>query len=53
MYLPLTFYLVTAHTVSEAMAQNRVFMYEPSLINNLADLIHPEKNAPLVSIHTH
>ncbi|KAH8549675.1 hypothetical protein BGW37DRAFT_459292 [Umbelopsis sp. PMI_123] len=38
---------IMSHTVSEAMAQNRVFMYEPSLISNLADLIHPEKNAPL------
>jgi hypothetical protein len=41
--------LTLAHTVSEAMAQNRVFMYEPNLIANLADVIHPEKNAPLVS----
>lgn len=38
---------IMSHTVSEAMAQNRVFMYEPNLITNLADLIHPEKHAPL------
>lgn len=42
-------FLYLAHTVSEAMAQNRVFMYEPTLIANLANLIHPEKSAPLVS----
>ncbi|KAJ2962784.1 hypothetical protein NQZ79_g2089 [Umbelopsis isabellina] len=39
---------IMSHTVSEAMAQNRVFMYEPTLIANLANLIHPEKSAPLM-----
>ena len=34
---------IIAHTVSETTAQNKVFIYEPHLVSNLAELIHPTK----------
>ncbi|KAF7724152.1 hypothetical protein EC973_001277 [Apophysomyces ossiformis] len=34
---------IMAHTVSETTAQNKVFVYEPHLVNQLAELMHPEK----------
>ncbi|KAI8145482.1 hypothetical protein BJV82DRAFT_39092 [Fennellomyces sp. T-0311] len=37
---------IMAHTVSETTAQNKVFIYEPHLVANLAELIHPEKEIP-------
>lgn len=44
----LTLYLV-AHAVSETTAQNKVFIYEPYLISQLAELISPEKQVDYVS----
>ncbi|KAI8368284.1 uncharacterized protein BYT42DRAFT_522115 [Radiomyces spectabilis] len=37
---------IMAHTVSDTTAQNRVFVYEPHLVNYLAELIQPEKSIP-------
>lgn len=38
-----------AHAVSETTAQNKVFIYEPHLISQMADLIAPENNVDIVS----
>ncbi|KAI9145613.1 hypothetical protein BKA69DRAFT_1111416 [Paraphysoderma sedebokerense] len=41
---------------SEEVLQTRVFVYDPSLISSLSDLIHPDKNAPwslrVISLYT-
>ncbi|KAI9470603.1 MAG: hypothetical protein EXX96DRAFT_362871 [Benjaminiella poitrasii] len=34
---------IMAHAVSETTAQNKVFIYEPHLVSQLAELISPEK----------
>lgn len=34
--------------MSETTAQNRVFVYEPHLVSNLAELLHFEKAVPYV-----
>ncbi|KAK4518814.1 ribosomal RNA biogenesis protein rrp5 [Mucor velutinosus] len=36
---------VMSHAISETTAQNKVFIYEPYLISQLAELISPEKQA--------
>ncbi|OZJ01676.1 hypothetical protein BZG36_05393, partial [Bifiguratus adelaidae] len=38
---------IMAHVVSESQAQSSVFMYEPDLISQIADVIHPESKVPL------
>lgn len=42
--------LYVAHAVSETTAQNKVFIYEPYLISQLAELISPEKQVDIVSL---
>ncbi|RUO95432.1 hypothetical protein BC936DRAFT_144031, partial [Jimgerdemannia flammicorona] len=37
---------IMAHVVSETQAQSKVFMYEPEIVNNLAELIQPDKRVP-------
>lgn len=40
---------LSAHTLSETTAQTKVFLYEPHLVTNLADLVRPDKEMPFVS----
>ena len=35
---------VFAHTVTEATAQSKLFLYEPELITQLAEMVHPDRN---------
>lgn len=39
----------SAHAIAEVTAQNKVFVYEPYLISQLAELISPENNVDPVS----
>ena len=39
--------------MSETTAQNKVFIYEPHLVANLAELIHPDKGIPNVCLLFH
>lgn len=38
---------VFAHTSTEASAQSKLFLYEPELIPQLAELVHPDRNVPI------
>ncbi|KAI5477219.1 E3 ubiquitin-protein ligase HUWE1 [Pseudohyphozyma bogoriensis] len=38
---------VIAHTNSEAHVQTKLFLYEPELISQLAELVHPDRNVPV------
>lgn len=38
---------IMSHAVSETTAQNKVFIYEPHLISQMADLIAPENNVDI------
>ncbi|GAA5969495.1 hypothetical protein JCM11641_008133 [Rhodosporidiobolus odoratus] len=38
---------VFAHANSEAQAQQKLFLYEPELIPQIAELVHPEKDVPV------
>jgi E3 ubiquitin-protein ligase HUWE1 len=40
--------LYIAHAVSEGTAQNKVFIYEPYLISQMAELISPENQVNTV-----
>ncbi|CAG8444226.1 3604_t:CDS:10 [Ambispora leptoticha] len=38
---------IMAHVIPEHVAQTKLFLYEPDIVANLAELVHPEqKNAP-------
>ncbi|CAG8441327.1 3125_t:CDS:10 [Ambispora gerdemannii] len=38
---------IMAHVIPEHVAQSKLFLYEPDIVANLAELVHPEqKNAP-------
>lgn len=49
MLISAIFFSPLAHAVSETTAQNKVFIYEPYLISQLAELISPEKQVDYVS----
>lgn len=38
---------VFAHTSSESAAQTKLFLYEPELIPQLAELVHPDRKVPI------
>lgn len=38
---------VFAHTSTESAAQSKLFLYEPELIPQLAELVHPDRNVPI------
>lgn len=38
---------VFAHTATEASAQSKLFLYEPELIPQLAELVHPDRSVPI------
>ncbi|KAG8764160.1 hypothetical protein FRC11_003016 [Ceratobasidium sp. 423] len=38
---------IFAHTQSETLAQQQLFLYEPDLTQHLAELIHPDRNIPV------
>lgn len=38
-----------AHTMSETIAQNRVFIYDPHLVSQIAQLVSYDKRVPIVS----
>lgn len=38
---------VFAHTTSESSAQSKLFLYEPELIAQLAELVHPDREVPI------
>lgn len=38
---------VFAHTTFESSVQTKLFLYEPELISQLAELVHPDRNVPI------
>lgn len=38
---------VFAHTTTETTAQSKLFLYEPELIPQLAELVHPDRSVPI------
>ncbi|KAJ1304813.1 hypothetical protein OPQ81_005948 [Rhizoctonia solani] len=38
---------IFAHTQSETLAQQKLFLYEPDLTHHLAELIHHDRNVPI------
>lgn len=38
---------VFSHTTSESTAQSKLFLYEPELIPQLAELVHPDRAVPI------
>lgn len=38
---------VFAHTTYESSAQTQLFLYEPELISQLAELVHPDRTVPI------
>jgi hypothetical protein len=45
-----TYGYTIAHAVPESTAQNKVFIYEPYLIPQMAELISPENQVDTVSL---
>ncbi|CAG8766933.1 5759_t:CDS:2, partial [Acaulospora morrowiae] len=37
---------IMAHVIPEQVAQPKLFLYEPDIVSNLAELVHPDRNVP-------
>lgn len=46
----MSFNVPLAHTMSETIAQNRVFIYEPHLVAQIAQLVSYDNSVSIVSI---
>lgn len=46
----MSFNVPLAHTMSETIAQNRVFIYEPHLVPQIAQLVSYDNSISIVSI---
>ncbi|GBC34534.2 DUF913-domain-containing protein [Rhizophagus irregularis DAOM 181602=DAOM 197198] len=38
---------IMAHIVPEHVAQSKLFLYEPDIVANIAELVHPDRNIPI------
>ncbi|CAI2172902.1 16430_t:CDS:10, partial [Funneliformis geosporum] len=38
---------IMAHVIPEHIAQSKLFLYEPDIVANLAEFVHPDRNIPI------
>ncbi|RIA89170.1 hypothetical protein C1645_825193 [Glomus cerebriforme] len=38
---------IMAHVIPEHVAQSKLFLYEPDIVANIAELVHPDRNIPI------